>query len=414
MNKDIIWFVCKDAAPLSESGIFFRTLKQAQYFQQKGYEVKIICSDWVHNTEICHETNGLWKSEIHDNVEYVFLKSLYYGKSNIKRLISYVLFAKDIFKLLKDFPKPHVIIHMSRIPFDYQIYKFAQKCNARYIMDVTDLWPWELEHNGTLRKNNPILKLFYKIECCLYARAESVVFSIEGGPNYIREHGWDSQTHNGPIDMKKIHYVNTGLDYEEFQKRLSKNVIDDKDLLDDNTFKVVYLGSIRPANDVRQLVEAAKCLKNNSSIRILIYGNGPEREPLEKFVKEENISNVIFKDKWVIPEYVPFILSHASLNILNYMKGWAPYGGSMNKMFMAMASGKPILCNAGMGYSPIKKYDIGIDQYFETRQDYANAIASFADMNNEDYQALCNRCRKAALNFNTFDLVKQFERYCNL
>ena len=413
MNK-IIWFVCKDAAPLTESGIFFRTLKQAQYFQQKGYDVKIICSDWVHNTEICHKTNGVWKTEVHDNVEYVFLKSLYYGKSNIKRLLSYILFANDIFELLKDFTKPQIIVHMSRIPFDYRIYKFAKKCGARYIMDVTDLWPWELEHNGTLSKNNPILKQFYKIERNLYAKAEHVVFSIEGGPDYIREHGWDMQTHNGTIDMERIHYVNTGLDYKEFKDRLSNNVIDDKDLLAEDIFKVVYLGSIRPANDVRQLVEAARCLREKENVRILIYGNGPERDPLEKLVKEEKLTNVVFKDKWVMPEFVPFILSHASLNILNYMKGWAPYGGSMNKMFMAMASGKPILCNAGMGYSPIRKYNIGIDQFFETRQAYADAIASFADMNQHEYQSLCERCRKAALDFDTFDLVKQFEKYCNL
>ena len=96
------------------------------------------------------------------------------------------------------------------------------------------------------------------------------------------------------------------------------------------------------------------------------------------------------------------------------MKGWAPYGGSMNKMFMAMASGKPILCNAGMGYSPITKYKIGIDQYFETSQEYANAIVSFAEMSKEEYQSLCDRCKIAAQEFDTFDLVRKFEEYCNI
>ena len=133
-----------------------------------------------------------------------------------------------------------------------------------------------------------------------------------------------------------------------------------------------------------------------------------------KLVESEHLTNVLFKDNWVKPEYVPFILSHASLNLLNYMKGWAPYGGSMNKMFMAMASGKPILCNAGMGYSPIRKYNIGVDQYFATSQEYAEAIASFAGLSQEEYQALCERCKAAAADFNTFDLVEQFEKYCDL
>ena len=413
-TKGFMWFICKDAAPLSESGIFFRTLKQAQYFQNKGYDVKIICSDWVHNTDICHQAANGWASEVHDGVEYIFVKSLYYGKSNVKRLVSYVLFARSIFKLVKVMQKPDVIVHTSRIPFDYQIYKFAKKCRAKYIMDVSDLWPWELEHGGILGKNNPLLEFFYSIEKKLYSKADHVVFSVEGGPDYVCAHGWDKQGHNGPIDLNKIHYVNTGLDYKEFVERQAKYVLDDQDLCNPDTFKVVYLGSIRPANDVRQLVEAARCLKDNESIKILIYGNGPEREPLEKLVESEHLTNVLFKDNWVKPEYVPFILSHASLNLLNYMKGWAPYGGSMNKMFMAMASGKPILCNAGMGYSPIRKYNIGVDQYFATSQEYAEAIASFAGLSQEEYQALCERCKAVAADFNTFDLVEQFEKYCDL
>ena len=414
MSKGIIWFICKDAAPLSESGIFFRTLKQAQYFQQKGYEVKIICSDWVHNREICHKTDGLLSVETHDGVEYVFLKSLYYGKSNIKRLVSYVLFANKIYKLLDRLPCPNIIVHTSRIPFDARVYNFARKCKAKYIMDVSDLWPWELEHSGTFGKSNPILKLFYKIEENLYSKADHVVFSLDGGSDYICQHGWDKQAHGGSIDLEKVHYVNTGLDYEEFKFRLRNYSVQDEDLNNENLFKIVYLGSIRPANDVGQLIDAAKNLLDNKKIKILIYGDGPDRARLEEKVIKEKISNVAFKDKWVTPEYVPYILSHASLNLLNYMKGWAPYGGSMNKMFMAMASGKPILCNAGMGYSPITKYKIGIDQYFETSQEYANAIVSFAEMSKEEYQSLCDRCKIAAQEFDTFDLVRKFEEYCNI
>lgn len=414
MDKGEIWFICKDAAPLSESGIFFRTLKQAQYFQSKGYSVKIICSDWVHNTSIQHKSDTFWKTEIHDDVEYLFLKSLYYGNSSFRRLISYLLFSFKINKLLKVFVKPDVIIHTSRIPFDSYVFSFAKKCHAKYIMDVSDLWPWELEHNNVLNHNNILLKLFYKVERYLYAKADHVVFSIEGGQDYIYGHKWDRQVNNGPIDMEKVHYVNTGLDYNEFSWRLLTNKFDDKDLLDNNTFKIVYLGSIRPANDLGQLIEAAKHLRNYPLIKILIYGNGPDRDALEKIVAEEQLTNVIFKDKWVDPNYVPFILSQASLNLLNYMKGWAPYGGSMNKLFMAIASGKPILCNAGMGYSPISKLSLGIDKSFSTSEEYAKSILYFYEMDTKAYNQICDNCKKAAKVFDCYKLAQDFANYCNL
>lgn len=409
-----MWFICKDAAPLSESGIFFRTLKQAQYFQQKGYEVKIICSDWVHGTNICHTTKGSWKKEIHDNVEYIFLKSLYYGNSSIKRFLSYIKFSYDLKKLLRDFDPPKVIVHTSRIPFDNHIRYFAKQCKSKYILDVSDPWPLEFELHGLISKRNPILSLFYKLEKRIYTQADHVVFSFEGGPNYIKDKKWDMQNNGGPIDLQRMHYVNTGIDMSEFSNYLENFDIQDSDLADSTTFKIIYLGSIRPLNNVDQLIDAAKCLLQYDKIQVLIYGDGAERERLEKRVKNEGVTNVRFKQKWITPEYVPYVLSKASLNLLNYTKGWAPYGGSMNKMFMAIASGKPILCNAGMGYSPIRKYNLGIDQYFPSSEEYAEAILTFYRMGNAEYNQLCQNCKKAAADFDCFKLAQDFEAYCNL
>lgn len=409
-----MWFICKDAAPLSESGIFFRTLKQAQYFQTKGYSVKIICSNWVHNTNICHGNEKIWTSEVHDGIEYIFLKSLYYGNSGIKRFLSYVKFAADISKLLKDLPKPDVIVHTSRIPFDYQIYTFARKCKAKYIMDVSDLWPAEFNKNGYLRKESIILKLLYQVEKNLYSKADHVVFSFEGGKDYIIDHKWDKQNNGGPIDLAKVHYVNTGVDLKEFYSRKDLNKVEDKDINATDTFKVVYLGTMRESNDIGQIIDAAQCLKGNDNIVFLLYGDGPEREKLEERVAKEGITNVKFKDKWVTPEYVPYILTHSSVNLLNYMKGGAQYGGSMNKMFMAIASGKPIICNVGMGYSPIRKFNIGIDRSFDTPTEYADAIMSFYNMGQEEYDNLCSNCRKAAEDFDCNKLIAHMEEACEL
>ena len=68
------------------------------------------------------------------------------------------------------------------------------------------------------------------------------------------------------------------------------------------------------------------------------------------------------------------MLSKAGINLLNYSKGWGHYGGSMNKMMMSYAIGKPIVCNVGMRYSPIKDNNLGIDRCFESSKEYADAI----------------------------------------
>lgn len=58
---------------------------------------------------------------------------------------------------------------------------------------------------------------------------------------------------------------------------------------------------------------------------------------------------------------MPYILSKADVNALNYSTNFGKYGGSMNKMFLGLASGKPLCCNVGMPYSIILEEGVGID-----------------------------------------------------
>ena len=86
----------------------------------------------------------------------------------------------------------------------------------------------------------------------------------------------------------------------------------------------------------------------------------------------------------------------------------------MNKMFMAIASGRPVLCNAGMGYSPIRRFGIGIDQSFATPKEYADAILAFCKMDRGKYDILCNNCKKAAEEFDCDKLISHLEESCGL
>ena len=110
--------------------------------------------------------------------------------------------------------------------------------------------------------------------------------------------------------------------------------------------------------------------------------------------------NVLLKDKWVEPKYVPYIVSQADVHVLNYMPGgFGHYGGSQSKSFQYMASGKPICCNIEMAYCPIKKYDIGIAREFQTPLEYANAIVQLLDLPKAEYEAMNARAKAAAKNY---------------
>lgn len=412
MNKSI-WFVNKDCAPIEEYGTHLRTVKQAQYFQNKGFQVKVVCSARVHNSEINHVEQGLYKEETFDGVPFLFVNTLGYKSNGAKRVLAYIIFAWNVYRLRKKFAKPDVVIHTSRIPFDYFVYKFVKRIKAKYIIDITDLWPMEIEHFGFLKPDGMILKWFYNIERKLYTIADYVVFSEEGYADYLREKGWTKEQ-GGSIDLAKTHYVNNGVELAEFDNNQTEYRIEDKDLEDESTFKVIYLGSIRQANHLDTLIDAAKELTEQKDIRILVYGDGPERELLEKRVTDEHIDNVMFKQKWIELKYVPYVLSKANVNLLNYAPNWGPYGGSMNKMMMSFASGKPIVCNAGMKYSQIRDNNLGVDKVFSTSKEYAEAIMSIYRLPKEEYDAMCQRTRETAKEFDMPMLCKKFEEFCGL
>ncbi len=412
MSKTI-WFINKDCAPIEEYGTHLRTVKQAQYFQAKGHDVKVVCSARVHNCDINHVNHGFYKEEKCDGVPFLFVNAMKYKTNGAKRVLAYIQFGWNVFRLRHKFVKPDVVVHTSRIPFDYYVFKFVKRVKAKYIIDITDLWPMEIEHFGFLKPNGIILNYFYNIERKLYTRADHVVFSMEGYVDYLNEKGWTME-HGGSIDLGKTHYVNNGIDLKEFDENLMTNRIEDIDLTDDSTFKVIYLGSIRQANNLDTLIDAAKELKSYANIKILIYGDGPDRVSLEKKVKEEYIQNVIFKQKWIEQRYVPYVLSKANINILNYGPNSGRFGGSMNKMMMSFASGRPIVCNIGMRFSPISDNHLGVDQVYTSSKEYAGAILGIYHLPKGEYEAMCQRTRETAKEYDMPVLCKKFEEYCEL
>lgn len=387
-----------------------QTLKRAQYLVQSGHKVTIIGGSFLHNTDInLINDKRKYIETTYDGINFIHIKTNNYKKNGIKRIYNLLAFHIRLTLLAKKFAKPDVIAQVATVPFGNIIYFLAKRLKAKYIVDVVDLWPESMVALGLVSKFNPLVKLSYLAEKWLYIRADEIVFSMEGGRQYIIDKGWDKAS-GGKIDPNKVHYINNGVDIADFDKNKALYKLTDEDLENTNSFKVIYIGSIRLANNLRQLVDAAEILKDNDQIQFLIYGDGDDRAFLENHCNELGLKNVKFKQKWVELKYIPYILSRSSLNILNYMKSpIARYGGSQSKSFQYMASGKPICANLNMAFCPITKYKLGISSEFETAQEYASAILSFYKMNPSEYNVLCKNARNAAFNYDYRKLTSEFE-----
>ena len=340
------------------------------------------------------EFKGKFKDVWYDQYHFVHVNAPKYG-GTAKRIWSIFAFAMRIYFNCRKFPKPDVVLHNVHTPFDYPVMWAARRLEAKYIAEAWDMWPEDFVTFGLLKASSPIMKFAYRVERRLYEKADEVVFTFEGGPDYLREKGWLKEQ-GGKIDPAKVHYINSGVNLEKFDYDCKCHPREDADLNDPDTYKIIYLGSIRLVNHVKELIKAAALLKDNPKYRFFIYGDGNERPELEQYVKDNHIDNVVFKEKRIPFEEVAWVVSQATVNVMNYQKNFGIHGVSSGKMFQYFAAGKPILCNIKLNYSEISRNNLGIDREIDTPEEYAAAIRELAEQPVADYEAMCKRVREAA------------------
>jgi glycosyltransferase involved in cell wall biosynthesis len=283
--------------------------------------------------------------------------------------------------------------------------KVAKKYNVPCIVEIRDLWPETIFAFGKAKENSLVGKLLINGEHWIYKNADSIVFLKEGDTDYLKEKKW-LISQGGDIDINKCYYINNGVDIESFNKQVSEETFNDVDLNDDK-FKVMYAGAIRPINNVGSILDSAKMLLDKERIQFLIYGDGNQREMLIERVKDENITNVKIKG-YVDKKYMPYVLSKSAINILSYSQSkynWSR-GNSSNKLFEYMASGKPIISTVKMGYSPIEKYDCGVSLENDTPEALAEAVLNIYNMSSDRYTEISENAKKGAKDFDYKKLTK--------
>ena len=157
------------------------------------------------------------------------------------------------------------------------------------------------------------------------------------------------------------------------------------------------------------VVQAAKILADRglNNIKIFIFGDGDDRQALETFCKENNVSNVLFKGL-VEKKYIPNILSRCDLSILNYKKAKTlKYGGSQNKLFEYLAAGTPVLMTVDMNYNIVTENNCGIALDEPSPLNIANAIVELRNMGADDRKQMSERAKQVASEYDFKELTNK-------
>lgn len=375
----------------------------ARHLIERGYKVTIFAASTVHNSNINLSDDSTPYRVLSDNgINYVLIKCPNYSGNGLSRIINVLAFINALPKVCSQLPRPDIIIASSITPLTCKVgISIAKKYHCPCIAQITDLWPEALIPMIPGGKSNPIIHVIRNMEKRIYIEADAIIFSMEGGYDYITDQHWENM-----IPRSKVYYINNGIELVDFNENKMKYIVEDKDLDDNSTFKVVYAGSIRKFNDIGMILDTAKFIKNRK-IKIYIWGDGDERENLEKRVKDENIGNVYFKGH-VDKKYIPSIVSRADLNIINVqVNNVLKYGVSPNKLFDYFAAGKPILCNFHTKFNPTIQYQAGFESSHQSPKETATIIEDIYSLPREEYNQLCDNAKRAAEHFDFNSLTNQ-------
>lgn len=308
-----------------------RHFELAKFMQQQGHELVIVASDVNYQTgkkTIAH--SGL---SIEQNIDGIrvfrsaIIPSLH--RSYFWRILSFFSFmfsstwtalkVKDVDLILGTTPPIFQAVSAWFVAFIRR---------KPFLLEVRDLWPEFIVSMGEFR--NPVLiQMARWLERFLYARASHILVNSPAYGEYIEQKG---------VAKEKISFIPYGTDIEMFSPGIDGSEIRNRYGLKEN-FVVLYSGALGQANDIYTVIRAAQRLQPKSAIKIILFGDGKEREKLEADAKSKKLENIIFAGALPKKE-MPAVLAAADVCVAILQDIPMFRTTYPNKVFDYMAAGK--------------------------------------------------------------------------
>ncbi len=286
-------------------------------------------------------------------------------KSFTKRLRNYLSFTfSSVLTGSKYIDKQDAIITESPPLFlGWSGYILAKRKKAKFIFNVSDLWP-ESAVKLDMLHNKLLIKLSTWLEEFCYKKAHAVTGQTQGIVDNIVSRGFDKN---------KVHLITNGVD-TEFFKRENRDEEFRKELGIDNKFAICYAGIHGIAQGLEVIIESADILRDYKDIQFLFFGDGPEKETLINMVKEKGLNNVTFMPVQSKPK-MPRIIASMDATIIPLKRLDLFKGALPSKMFEALSSELPIiLAVEGEAEKLIKSAGAGITVEPENSKEIAEAV----------------------------------------
>lgn len=304
---------------------------------QSGHNVTVICGSYA-NAKTGLEQKPFIKGVRKGNIDGLNIIEIDYKYSNklnfFRRAFLFLKFS--LFSSIIALRENYEIIFATSTPLTSAIPGIVFKIihpKKKFVLEIRDLWP-ELPREMGVISNPIVLGLLGLLEKLAYIFADTIIGLAPGICKSIQTR----------FPQKRVEFVPNGSDSTNFINKKECKLPFKKQ---DSDFIFIYSGTIGIANNIITLLEAAHelQLKKIDRIKILIVGDGKQKEELLLRAKLLNLTNVFFLDP-VSKQELSYLFeqSDAGLQLLKNVKSF--YNGtSPNKFFDYIAAGLPVVIN---------------------------------------------------------------------
>lgn len=386
----ILYFHQHFSTPNGSTGI--RSYQMARALINAGHSVTMVCGSYGGGATGLKDSfvNGR-RLGVVDGINVIEFDLAYSNKDGfLKRSIIFFSFALKSIRLA--LTHEYDLVFATTTPLTAGIPGiFARWFRGKhFVFEVRDLWP-ELPKAMGVITNPVILSAMSLLEWCSYRSAHRCIGLSPGIVEGIEKRG---------VTIEKISLIPNGCDLDIFSKEIEPwrpDGISEHDLM------AVFTGTHGMANGLHAVLDAASVLKQmgRTDIKIVLIGQGKQKEELIKRANDEEIINIIFHDP-VNKHQLAGLMAEADigLQILSNIQAFY-FGTSPNKFFDYIAAGIPVLNNyPGWIAEMLTEYRCGFAVPPDNPIAFAEALIYAAD-NRGELQDMGLKARNLAVS--TFD-----------
>ena len=277
----------------------------AEELKKKGHEVVVL---------VLEERKNIKKTKIQKerNIEVLRVKTgNIYNVSLSEKAISFITMQDKLKSAIEKYLSNYnfnLILFMSPPVTLYSVVKFAMKkfkCNS-YLMQK-DIFPQNALDIGIFDKYNPAYWYFRRTEKNLYKVATVIGCMSKSNKEYLLEH-------NKFLDEKKLELFPNTIKIDK-DICYSKTSIRTKYNIPQDSVIAIYGGNFGKPQGIDFLIKVLEEYKNNNKVYFILIGKGTEKDKLFKYIKNNNINNVVCLDYVPKKDYCE-ILSQSDIGLV--------------------------------------------------------------------------------------------------